>query len=344
MRTLWLLSVAALTQAPPPLYTSPASLSFGTQSLDLPYADAAGLTRTVPLQVRIPVTGQVLGNTPLPVVVWSQVADLEAWSVTTARAGYLTVTVAHPTRTDSDKAALCKAIRIEEAACIAFDSAAWDRAQDLIRVIAALEVQNQSGPNEIRGRIDLTRIAVGGFGEGASAALTIAGATRLLRPQATRESPDTLVSSRPIAFIAISPPGPQHEGFYDTDFRQNTHSWQKLDRSILAITAAGDNTCQQHIGCNVQGSTPAIRTMTYDLMPAGAKYLMFLKTVEIDHAFLGSLDTADCDACVNPSRWMRSSVLAYLDAVVRKIPAAATWISEGSIQDASGKVVTWRKK
>lgn len=344
MKTLWLLSVAALAQSPPQIYTSPASLSFGTQSLDLPYADAAGLTRTLPLQVRIPATGQVLGNTPLPVVVWSQVADLEAWSITTARAGYLTVTVAHPTRDDADKAALCKAIRIEPAACIAFDAAAWDRAQDLMRVLAALEVQNQSGPNEIRGRIDLTRIAVGGFGEGASAALTIAGATLLLRPQATRENPDTLVSPKPIAFIAISPSGPLREGLYDTDTFENNHSWQKIERPILSITAAGDNTCQLHVGCNYQGSSPSVRAMTFDLMPPGGKYLMFIKSVDIDHAFLGSLDTTDCDACVNPSRWMRSAVLSYLDAVVRKIPAAATWISDGSIQDASGKVVTWRKK
>lgn len=171
MRILLLLSTAALAQSPPSLYTSPSSLPFGTQSLELPYADAAGLTRTLPLQARIPVTGQVLGNTPLPVVVWSQVDDLEAWSITTARAGYLTVTVSHPTRDDVQKAALCKALRVADDACAAFDSAAWDRAQDLTRVLAALEVQNQSGPNEIRGRIDLTRIAVGGFGEGASATL-----------------------------------------------------------------------------------------------------------------------------------------------------------------------------
>lgn len=174
--------------------------------------------------------------------------------------------------------------------------------------------------------------------------MTIAGATLLLRPQATRETPDTLASPRPIAFIAISPSGPLREGFYDTETFENNHSWQKLDRPILAITAAGDNTCQPHVGCNYQGSAPSIRALTFDLMPPGGKYLMFIKTVEIDHAFLGSLDTTDCDACVNPSRWMRSSVLAYLDAVVRKIPAAATWISDGSIQEASGKVVTWRKK
>lgn len=344
MRTLWLLSVAALAQAPPPLYTSPSSLSFGTQSLNLPYTDAAGLTRTIPTQVRVPVTGQVLGNTLLPVVVWSQVADLKTWSETTARAGYLTVTVAHPTRNDGDKAALCKALSIEPAACIAFDAAAWDRVQDLLRVLAALEVQNQSGPNEIRGRIDLSRIAVGGFGEGASATLTLAGATRLIRPSATREKPDALASPRPIAYIALSPPGPLHEGFYDTDTFENTHSWQKIDRSVLSITAAGDNTCQPHVGCNYQGSAPSIRAMTFDLMPTGGKYLMFLHTVEIDHDFLGSLDTTDCDACLNPSRWMRASVLAYLDAVVRKLPAAAAWIAEGTINAASGKAVTWRKK
>ncbi|MEZ4737735.1 MAG: hypothetical protein R3E79_62465 [Caldilineaceae bacterium] len=61
----------------------------------LTYTDTAGLTRTVPIAFRTPLTAPV----PLPVVIWSHggatghtnpLTSMVGWSETTAEAGYFT--------------------------------------------------------------------------------------------------------------------------------------------------------------------------------------------------------------------------------------------------------------
>lgn len=329
------------------LYSAGAATRFVSTPLEFSYTDAANLNRTISVHVRVPVTNQP-GITALPVVVWSQAGDL--WGDATAAAGYLSVSVPAVARDERQKSALCSALRVPDEECEAFDAGSWDGVNDLARVVAALETYNQSGPIEIRGRIDLARIAVAGFGEGASAAMTLAGATRLIRPAATRAVPDAIAANRPVAFIALSPPGPPHEGFYDTDTRQPTHSWMNVRKPLLSITSAGDNTCRLLGSCQ-SGDMSSMRTVAFQLMPAGDKYSMVVGSVEMDHDFLGSLDISDCAAkgvestnCSNHSAWLRAVVVAFLDAKVRTVSAAATWLDNGLIRPASGNVVLWRKK
>lgn len=343
--------------APDCLYRRSTEVRFAESSTSVTYKDIAGLDRAVVLQVRVP---DVTGDALLPVVVWSPGADLESsvaetpllrnWSDTTAAAGYLTVTVGHVTRDEAQKAALCRAIEIPDELCGTYDAGAWDRAQDLQFILQNVAAFNESGPPGIRGRIDLEKVAVAGFAAGADAAMSSAGAGRLLTPGATRVAPNLFRAEGPAAFVFLSPPAPGADGFFEYDYLQPQHSWSKLDRPALTLTGAGDNTCQGFAGC-MTGATPALRTIAFQLQPANGKYQFFLKPVTADHSFLGSLDVDDCVgkeveqiACESNARYLKSAVLAFLDSSLGKVSRAQLWMNEGLIVPASADQVAWRKK
>jgi len=149
----------------------------------LTYTDAAGLTRTVPIALRIPLTAPV----PLPVVIWSHggatghtnpLTSMAEWSETTAAAGYLTISIAHLPRTGT-RQALCAAIATtvpgnqwplaDPQTCANFKYLNWDRPYDIRAVLDELERRNRHGP--LQGRVDLAHIAVGGHSAGAGGAL-----------------------------------------------------------------------------------------------------------------------------------------------------------------------------
>lgn len=336
------------------LYAPSSSFRFGVSSQVFAYNDVASERRSLTLAVRVPA---VPAGTRMPLVIWSPEAFsnptdaesiLQKWSELTASAGYLTLTVTHPERTDAQKTALCKALEIED--CAAFSDVNWDRAQDLVRVVAAAEAFNESGPAEIRGRIDLDRIAVAGFDQGANAAASLAGATRMIRPTATRARPDAFVSGRPVAFVLLSPSSAGIEGFYDYDINQPRHSWMGVVRPVLTITGRGDNNCVFPGSC-FEGDSPARRAGTFDFHPAGGKSLLSLSTVEVNHDFYGSIDVDACTAkgtepahCALQADLLKSTVMAFLDGQVRNVPAAMAWIRNDLVVPASGRTVTWRKK
>jgi hypothetical protein len=337
------------------LYQPPNQARFGSATLTVAYPDAAGLNRTLKVQIRLPLDGS---GAALPLVLWSHDGDpvsestgvLTAWSDWTASIGYLTVTVAHAPRDEAQQKALCSTLEISEELCPSYPYRHWDRAQDLQRILSALEQYNQSGPAEVRGRIDLDRITVAGTGDGAGAVFSTAGATRLMTPSATRARPNTFPSPVPAAFIAISPLGPDQAGFYDMDTNQPTQSWSGLRRPVLSITGAGDSTCIPEGTCPF-GDSPSMRLIPYQYMPAGGKYQMYLESVLTSHEFLSSLDVAQCEEegvdkshCEAHAGYLKSTVAAFLDGVVRKLEPARDWLANGVIGPASNGMVSWRSK
>ncbi len=357
-RHIWILFATALWGPLPPecegygprcLYAPAAAFRYAESTQTVSYRDAAGLDRTVTVRVRVPGTSQVLGNTLLPVVVWSG-GEMTAWSEATAGAGFLTVTVLERGRTGVEKAALCRVMGMTPEVCETTDLSGWDRVNDVAGVLTALETINRTGATELRGRIDMGRLAVAGWDRGAGAALSMGGAARLLRPGATRKAPDLFASERVAAIVAISPPALARDGFFDTDTGAPEHSWQGLARPVLMVTGAGDNNCSPIFGCD-EGDAPSVRAMTFELMPAGGKGLLFLRGVNQDHAFLGSLDVDDCEAkgvdraeCAAQAAWLRSTVLAFLDARLNRRAAATVWLERGLIGPASAGMAEWRQK
>ncbi|MBL8174498.1 MAG: hypothetical protein JNK48_07510 [Bryobacterales bacterium] len=363
-RFLWMLlwgAGAVLAQLPPActpfpngcLYNPGPPQPTAGSTATVSYRDAVGQTRTLEVFVRVPLTAQGA----LPVVLWSHDGEgttdsksvLTAWSESTAKAGYLTVSIAHTPRTEDEKTRFCAAAAIPEENCPYLNLLMLDAPNDLKRVLDWLEELNQSGPAEIRGRIDLRRIALAGHGEGANAGISLAGARRLLTA-ADAAKPNDFTDPRPAVFIGLSPQGPQQAGFFDSEVGRPTTSWTAIERPVLGITSAGDNTCLATGACAI-GDSPSRRRIPFEAMPRGNKYELFLKTVEVSHDMLGSLDTAACASqgiapatCANVANWLQATVLAFLDAQLRGVASARAWLQGDLIQPASANTAEWRKK
>lgn len=336
------------------LYASPVAVAEVTAlSTSINYRDAGGETRTLDVHIRLPA---VTGGS-LPVVIWSpdsamtQAAreTLVSWSEATARAGYLTVTISHPLRSLAQQVRLCQALDLEPRLCAVFDSANWDWPKDQRELISWLERANQSGPDALRGRIDLRRIAMAGYAAGGDGAVSLAGARRLLTTT-DRRNADDFTDPRVVAVVSLSPQGPLNEGFFDADVFKPLTSWMSMERPVLLATGAGDNNCVPAAAC-LKGDTPMRRRVAFELMPAGGKYLMFVNSVRMSHDFLGTLDTNACEQagiepslCANFREWLHSAVLAFLDAHLRNLAPAQAWIRGGLIREASGSLAGWETK
>jgi hypothetical protein len=314
------------------------------------YRDEADLLRTIEFAVRRPEGAPV----PMPVVIWSHGGaegktdsenSLANWSDVTATAGYLTISIAHAPRSGRERSQLCQAIGIPDlATCELFKHLNWDRPFDIRAVIRELERMNEQG--ELRGQIDLHRIAVGGHSAGSGGALSVAGALRNFTG-----SPVSFADRRPIAFLAFSPQQPGTEGFFDTDFRRPLHSWLPIDRPVLIGTGDGDNTCNPgDIPGDCPGDSPFGRRSSFDRMSPGDKYRIYIHDADIFHTMF-TLATDECvDRGISPAkcdevtRWLQSVALAFLDAHVREDAFARRWLQSDNISIASRGVAEWSRK
>lgn len=332
------------------LYFPAASYGFSPAEHVASYTDAAGDLREVRFLLRLPLGAP----SPMPVVVWSHggadgkrdpATSMTEWSDTTARAGYLTVSIAHTHREPAARRRLCGAIGIaDDAACTNFKYLNWDRPHDIRAVLDAID---SLAAGEYRGQIDTRRIAVGGHSAGSGGALTVAGAERVYGG-----APIAAADPRPIAFLAFSPQQPGSEGFFDTRFESPRHSWAGVDRPVLAATGDGDSTCNPgpEPGSCI-GDTPFGRRTGFFRMPAdGGKYQLYLRDAEAFHT-LFELNAARCAElqvdprrCSEMIRWLSSTGLAFLDAHLRQLPAARQWLQSERITAASGGVAEWLRR
>ena len=328
------------------LYVTPVNVNFAVSTSSVTYQDASSSPRTISFAIRTPIG---LGGA-LPVVVWSHggsqghlnpLTALSEWGELTARAGYISVGIAHAPRSNFSRQLLCSALGVSD--CATFSYLNWDRPHDISRVIDRLTALNAAvGP--LQGRININRIAVGGHSAGSGGTLSVAGALRVFT-----NAPRNLADPRPIAFLAFSPQGPVSDGFFETDFRSPHTSWSDISRPVLLSTGDGDNTCGNSAGECV-GTSPSVRRIPYDLMPAGNKYLMHIHDTDTFHGLFG-FNIAECISrgvapgkCTAFRQWLASSALAFLDANVRGSIVARTWLLGGFIQQASGGIVEWKSK
>ncbi len=343
-------AATAATQCPgfPGCLYEPPQLSFSETQGSVAYTDIAGSLRTIQIHIRQPNT--MPG--PLPVVVWSHggaegktnAADaMREWSEATARSGYLTVSIAHAPRQIAERSRLCSALGIAVPNdCETFKHLNWDRPNDIRRVLDDLTLRNAQGP--LRGRLDLSRIALGGHSAGSGGTLSVAGAVRVFN-----RALHSFADSRPVAFLAFSPQGPSSEGFFDTEFAKPDTSWDALSRPVLIGTGDGDASCDPPGECTPGGETPFGRRTAFERMPGGGKYLLYIHDSDAYHGLFG-LDTG-CVAkgisaakCQAFPQWLRSAALAFLDTHVRQRSQAITWLRSGFIRAASNDVVEWRIK
>ena len=227
------------------LYVPPAQYGVSTAERSVFYTEAAQLQREVKLLIRQPLGAPL----PMPVMLWlhggadgkrSAATSMVEWSETTARAGYYSVSIAHANRESGSRQLLCGVLGIaDDATCKVFRYLNWDRPHD---IRAVLDEVVRLGAGTLGGQVDPNRIAVGGHSAGAGGALTVAGASRIFVG-----APMQIADPRPIAFLAFSPQQPGSEGFLDTRFQKERHSWTDVHRPVLSASGDGDSTCDARI-------------------------------------------------------------------------------------------------
>lgn len=287
-----------------------------------------GGPRNIPLAIRYAPTAP----RPMPVVVWSHggasghldpTTSLDEWAIAAAKAGYLSVAIAHEPRDNASRLALCTSLGFDTAGCATFKFLNYDRPLDIALVID--EVAAMSTRPAWADRIDLSKLAVGGHSAGAGATLMIDGAPRDINGTATIMS-----DPRPIAFLAFSPQAPGSEGFTEDSY---TH----VTRPTLIGTGRGDDN---------PPDTADGRASVFDLIQPGNKARIFVEDVAAIHT-LFELKTDSCAShatlahCNEMRDWVQSAGLAFLDAHLRGSPDALAWMASTNLAAASAGVAEW---
>jgi hypothetical protein len=309
----------------------------------LPVA-CVGCTSAVPITITDPMTGRVIPlavRYPMragsfPVVIWSHGGGLlanahtnnEQWGDAIASAGYIVIHLSHVPFNESTAVATCALASIPPAACMQGtdpnDSEAplvtIVRPRDVIAVMdqltaLATRLARPGGPT-----IDDTRVVVAGWSAGSRAPSMLFGATRRLTPTITRF---TMADRRPIASVMISPAGPGFFGFFNDGPMDN--SFRAMRGPVLVMT--GDN----DVKADNPTLTGAIRRGAFDLQPAEpSRGLLFSRLPRGvgGHETFNLEQLGDADPRLDRlSRALRSTMLAFLDATVRREPAAIAWLA-----------------
>ena len=259
-----------------------------------------------------------------PVVVWSHGGGPRKtaapgmnweWGVTLARAGYVVV---HPAHVPGDQAALCEKLGVTDPQqCRAINDMTWYRATDARAVLDALPEVAAAFP-ELRGRLDLDRVAYAGHSFGAFTTMTVAGARVDYAPGHMDVS---WKHSLPRAFIALSPQGPDRFGFHDG-------SWRDLDRPMLTASGRGDTTGRPPLG-----EQAADRRIPFRRMPPGDKYELWLHSEDAIHRTFSLSDKGPGSRFSQP---IAMTAVAFLDAHVLDHRPARRWLASSNVVVLAG--------
>ena len=185
-----------------------------------------------------------------------------------ASQGYVVI---RPTHADAGRGNTARAAQDAWATQGAADWAA--RVQDVRFVIDSLDQLEQRYP-ELQGKIDRTRIGVGGHSYGAMTAMLIGGGRTF--PGGT-----AYADPRVRAVVAMGPPGPgPSRGLTEESFAQ-------LTKPVLFIVG----TREMGVG---ETETPAWRRRAFELAPAGDKWLVTLEGGGFS-AYTGRMEPVQAD-------------------------------------------------
>jgi predicted dienelactone hydrolase len=143
-----------------------------------------------------------------------------------------------------------------------------NRVRDITFIIDSLDQLEKTYP-ELQGKIDRTKIGVGGHSYGAFTAMLVGGAR-------TFPGNNSYADPRIKAIVAMSPQGP------DEARGLTTESWRELRVPTLFMTGTQDRG-------TTEAQTPEWRRQAFELSPAGDKWLAVLEGAR-SASFIGRID------------------------------------------------------
>jgi hypothetical protein len=267
----------------------------------------------------------------MPIVIWSHggaggktdaTTALEGWATEAAEAGYFSIAIAHAPRDTAEREALCTNLGFDAAGCATFKFLDFDRPLDISRTIDATVLLSETPA--FANRIDVSRIVVAGHSAGAGGTLMVAGAARDMN------GTKLMADERPLAFVALSPQAPGSDGFDEAGYALVT-------RPTLIATGRGDEN---------PPDTADGRASVFDLVQPGDKARLFIEDAAANHGLFaleleGCVESSTSARCTEMASWLRSAVLAFLDAHLRDAPAAREVLASSNFAVASDGVAVW---
>ncbi len=295
--------------------------------------------RILPLLARIPE-----GPGPFPVVIWSHGGGANnagqhfspEWGNAFASNGYVAIHIAHAMPTPETATKVCEYANIPADECTAGDDEdatgllALFKTVDVAAVIDKLAAISEASVADGGPALDLDRIAVAGWSGGARAPSAIAGT--IIN---TTESGDRLdeYDGRVKALIMSSPAGPGFGGYFDTG---TENSWQSVKSPIFWMTGTND------VKPLKQELTGANRRYGFAKLPEDGTHWLIYSNLEVGVGGHGTYNLEDMDSederLTRLSRALRSTAIAFLDAMLNNDAAAKTWLASQNAKILAGDI------
>jgi dienelactone hydrolase len=203
------------------------------------------------------------------------------------------------------------------------DARGWEnRPEDVSFIIDSLAHVETFAP-QLRGKLDLRHIGVGGHSFGAYTAGLIGGTTILLPGE---DGPRSFADKRVSALVLLSPQG---EGIMGL----SAHSWDAVHVPMLLMYGSRD--------FGPFGEEPVWRSEAFAKGPAGNKYEVELEG-GTHMAFAGLF--RDEDHRVEVFQCARLETLAFWDAYLKHDPKARQYVESHGLRKFSGDVARFANK
>jgi len=258
------------------------------------------------------------GTGPFPVIIFSHGAlaskdDYSGLGRYWASHGYVSI---HPSHSDSVADSNFRGTLLDAI----LDAHAWEnRPRDISFIIDSLTKLQEVVPG-LRGKLDRTRIGVGGHSFGAFTAGAIGGATVLLPD---RDKAQSFYDKRVKAVVMLSPQGEGEMGL-------TARSWDNFRTPMLLMIGSKD--------FGPRRQAPAWRTVPFHQAPAGDKYEVELAGGT--HMVFAGPTTIK----THPFQCTRLQTTAFWDAYLKGDPAAKQYLKSHGLQTYSPNAAIFDQK
>jgi predicted dienelactone hydrolase len=203
------------------------------------------------------------------------------------------------------------------------DPRLWSgRPQDISFIISSFAEIGRLAP-ELRGKLDVKRVGVGGHSYGAYTSMAIAGSA-VTMPGAAK--PTSFGDARVQAVIALSPQGAGEMG-------QTEHSWDNIRIPVLTMYGSRDMASQRR--------TPDWRSQPFHYEPPGDKYDVELKDAT-HFTFVGPFRPGAPEKDL--FKLAKIETLAFWQAYLNGDAAARQWLQSDAFAQVSNGMASVARK